>query len=63
VKPDETGPWVNRNPVHSDLNFKSLVFSLIIFGKNHWISRTLHIPNSGLDLLSQYTNYCYNISS
>jgi hypothetical protein len=26
VKPDKTGPWVNRNPVHSDL--KSPVFSL-----------------------------------
>ena len=54
------GPWVNRNSVHSDLNFKSPVFSLIIFVKNHWIHWTLHIPNSGLDLRSQYTNYCYN---
>ena len=54
--------WVNRNTVHSDLNFKSPVFSLIIFVKNHWINRTLHIPNSGLDLRSQYTNYCYNLS-
>ena len=48
VKPDETGPWVNRNTVHSALNFKSPVFSLIIFVKNHWINRTLHIPNSAL---------------
>jgi hypothetical protein len=47
IQPDETGPWVNRNPVHSDL-----VFSLIIFVKNHWINQTLHIPNSGLDLRS-----------
>jgi hypothetical protein len=62
VKPDETGPWVNRNTVHSDLNFKSPVFSLIIFDNNHWINRTLHIPNSDLDLRSQYTNYCYNLS-
>jgi hypothetical protein len=53
--------WVNRNTVHSDLNFKSPVFSLIIFVKNHWINRTLHIPNSGLDLRSHYTNYCYNL--
>jgi hypothetical protein len=62
VKPDETGPWINRNTVHSDLNFKSPVFSLIIFVKNHWINWTLHIPNSDLDLRSQYTNYCYNLS-
>jgi hypothetical protein len=43
-------------------NFKSPVFSLIFFVKNHWINWTLHIPNSGLDLRSQYTNYCYNLS-
>ena len=62
VKPDETGHWVNRNPVHSNLNFKSPVFSLIFFVKNHLINRTLHIPKYGLDLRSQYTNYCYNLS-
>ena len=40
------GPWVNRNTVHSDLNFKSPVFSLIIFVKNHWITGhcTFRIP-------------------
>ena len=62
VKPDETGHWVSRNPAHSNLNFKSPVFSLIFFVKIHWINRTLHIPNSGLDLRSQYTNYCYKLS-
>jgi hypothetical protein len=40
--------WVNRNPVHSDLNFKSPDFSVIIFVKNHWINRTLHILYSAL---------------
>ena len=33
--------WWNRNTVHSDLNFKSPVFSLIIFVKNHC---TFRIP-------------------